>query len=204
MKNPESAGVAWTTVSQWESWLAEHHEQAEGLWLLIAKKGSSKVSITINEALDVALCYGWIDSQRKGRDADYYLQRYSPRRSRSPWSQLNVERAEALIVARRMRPPGLAAIAAAQADGRWAAAYVSQRNAGVPADLAAALKRNQQAGTRFGQLSKTDRYAIILSLLKASTSPVRLARLTKAVARLGAEATKRRPRTRPKRRGSGN
>jgi uncharacterized protein YdeI (YjbR/CyaY-like superfamily) len=190
MKEPNRSGVAWTTVSQWESWLAENHEQADGLWLLIAKKGSSKVSITISEALDVALCYGWIDSQRKGCDVDYYLQRYSPRRSRSPWSQLNVERAEALIAARRMRQPGLAAIAAAQADGRWAAAYVSQRNAGVPADLAAALRRNRRAGTNFGQLNKTERYAITLSLLKATTPAIRLARLNKVIARLGAENRK--------------
>jgi uncharacterized protein YdeI (YjbR/CyaY-like superfamily) len=190
MKEPDRRGVAWTTVGQWESWLAKNHEQAGGLWLLIARKGSKKVSITIREALDVALCYGWIDSQRKRCNADYYLQRYSPRRARSPWSQLNVERAEALIADRRMRPPGLAAIAAAQADGRWAAAYVSQRNARVPADLAAALKRNKQARTRFGQLDKTARYAIILPLLKAATPTIRLARLKKAIVRLGTETSK--------------
>jgi uncharacterized protein YdeI (YjbR/CyaY-like superfamily) len=90
--------------------------------LLIAKKGSEKTSVTISDALDVALCYGWIDSQRVGRDTDYYLQRYSPRRPRSNWSRLNVQRAGALIDAGRMRPPGLAEVAAARADGRWAAA----------------------------------------------------------------------------------
>lgn len=187
MKAPTSTGVAWTTVSQWESWLADHHEQADGLWLLIAKKGSRRATITIGEALDVALCYGWIDSQRRGCNADYYLQRYSPRRSRSPWSKLNVERAEALIAQRRMRKPGLAAIAAAKADGRWAAAYVSQSRAGVPADLAAALKRNKRAEKNFRQLDKTSQYAITLPLLKATKPAIRLARLNKAIAKLEAE-----------------
>ena len=139
MKDLTDTGVAWTTIKDWESWLAENHKQENGLWPLIAKKGSKKVSITIGEALDVALCYGWIDSQRKGYDADYYLQRYSPRRPKSPWSKINVERVDALIAARRMRKPGLTAIAAAKADGRWDVAYVSQRNAGIPPDLAAAL-----------------------------------------------------------------
>ena len=129
--------LAFTDATQWESWLAKHHEQSAGLWLLIAKKGSDRKLITISDALDVALCYGWIDSQRKGYDANSYLQRYSPRRPKSPWSKLNVERAEALIGTRRMRAAGLATITAAQADGRWAAAYGSQRNAGIPPDLAA-------------------------------------------------------------------
>lgn len=106
----------------WEAWLADHHDRSSGVWLLIAKKGSARTSVTIREALDVALCYGWIDSQPRGHDADRYLQRYSPRRPRSPWSKLNADRAEALIAAGRMRPPGLARIEAAKADGRWAAA----------------------------------------------------------------------------------
>ena len=184
MEADNIAGVAWATIKQWESWLAEHHEQSSGLWLLIAKKGSSKASITISEALDVALCYGWIDSQRKGRDEDYYLQRYSPRRSKSPWSKLNVERAQALIAARRMRKPGLAAIAAAKADGRWAAAYVSQRQASLPTDLVDALKEHRRAGIAFHKLNKTAQYAIVLPLLKATTPATRLLRLRKAISKL--------------------
>jgi uncharacterized protein YdeI (YjbR/CyaY-like superfamily) len=115
--------LACTDVTQWESWLADHHDRSSGIWLLIARKGSDKKSVTISDALDVALCYGWIDSHRKSHDVDYYLQRYSPRRPRSPWSRLNVQRVEALIDAGRMRAPGLAQVAAAQADGRWLAAY---------------------------------------------------------------------------------
>jgi uncharacterized protein YdeI (YjbR/CyaY-like superfamily) len=186
MKDLADTGVAWTTMKDWESWLAKNHKQESGLWLLIAKKGSKKVSITIGEALNVALCYGWIDSQRKGYDADYYLQRYSPRRPKSPWSKINVEKVEALITARRMRKPGLAAIASAKADGRWDVAYVSQRNAAIPPDLAAALKRNKRAGKAFEQLDRTGRYLITLRLLKATTPAVRLARLKKAIAQLEA------------------
>lgn len=185
-KDSGPIGVVWTTVKQWESWLAEHHQQASELWLRIAKKGSAKRSITISEALDGALCYGWIDGQRKSCDADYYLQRYTPRRPKSAWSRINVARVAALMAARRMRQPGRAAIAAAQADGRWAVAYVSQRKAAVPADLTRALKRKRQARIAFEELGKTARYTITLPLLKATTPVIRQARLQQLVARLAA------------------
>lgn len=120
--------VAFADAARWESWLADHHERKTGVWVKIAKKGSGEASVTPAEALDVALCYGWIDSRRKAHDVDHYLQRYSPRRPNSPWSQLNVEKAEALTAAGRMREPGLAAILSAKADGRWEAAYRSQRD----------------------------------------------------------------------------
>jgi uncharacterized protein YdeI (YjbR/CyaY-like superfamily) len=178
--------LACTDVTQWESWLADHHEQSSGVWLLIAKKGSGKVSVTISDALDVALCHGWIDSQRKSHDTDYYLQRYSPRRPRSPWSRLNVERVEKLIDAGRMRARGTAEVAAAQADGRWAAAYEPQRNAGMPTDLAAALEQNERARTAFERLDKTSQYATILPVLKAATPSLRVIRLQKAIAKLEA------------------
>jgi uncharacterized protein YdeI (YjbR/CyaY-like superfamily) len=161
----------------WEVWLACHSEQSDGVWLRIAKKGSGKESVTISEALDVALCYGWIDSQRKGYDQTYYLQRYSPRRPKSPWSKLNVERAEALIEAGRMQPSGLMEIEAARVDGRWDAAYESQRNVSRPPDLVAALAQNEQAKKTFGLLDKSGQYAVILSILKATTTDSRAARL---------------------------
>jgi uncharacterized protein YdeI (YjbR/CyaY-like superfamily) len=164
--------------------LADHHRQSGGIWLLIAKKGSDRVSVTIGDALDVALCYGWIDSQRRAHDADHYLQRYSRRRPGSPWSKLNVERVEALTDAGRMRAPGLAEVAAAQADGRWAAAYEPQRNATLPADLAAALDQNEPARTAFEQLDRTGQYAIVLPVLKATTPAIRLSRIQKAIATL--------------------
>jgi uncharacterized protein YdeI (YjbR/CyaY-like superfamily) len=117
------AVVAFADAGRWESWLAYHHERETGVWVKIAKKGSGRTSVTLAEALDVALCYGWIDSRRKAHNEDHYLQRYSPRRPNSPWSRINVEKAEALIAAGRMREPGLAAILAAKADGRWDEAY---------------------------------------------------------------------------------
>lgn len=122
---PDGADIiAFADADQWESWLADHWRKT-AVWVKIAKKGSGKASVTPAEALDVALCYGWIDSQRKAYDEDHYLQRYSPRRPNSPWSRVNVDKAEALIATGRMREPGLAAILAAKADGRWDAAYRS-------------------------------------------------------------------------------
>jgi uncharacterized protein YdeI (YjbR/CyaY-like superfamily) len=114
--------IAFADAARWEFWLADHHDRKTGVWVKIAKKGSGRTSVTLAEALDVALCYGWIDSQRKPYDDDHYLQRYSPRRRKSPWSRINADKAEALIAAGRMREPGLAAILAAKADGRWDAA----------------------------------------------------------------------------------
>ena len=180
--------LACTDRAEWESWLAEHHDESSAVWLLIAKKGSNKVSLTIGEALDVALCYGWIDSQRKGRDANHYLQRYSPRRPGSAWSKLNVERAEELMEAGRMRAPGQAEVAAARADGRWAAAYEPQRRATFPEDFEAALERNERARGAFEQLDKSARYAIVLPVLKAATPAVRATRIHKAIATLEASS----------------
>ncbi|MFI7004353.1 YdeI family protein [Nocardia sp. NPDC050175] len=119
MESIDAGSVRFPDVAHWESWLADRHDESTGVWLVIAKKGAD--GLTIGEALDVALCYGWIDSHRKGLDEQYYLQRYSPRRTKSPWSRINVGKAEALIAAGRMRPPGLLAIRAAEANGRWAA-----------------------------------------------------------------------------------
>ena len=171
-------------AAQWESWLAEHHEAEGGVWLKIAKKGSAFASVTAAQATEVALCYGWIDSHRKSHDEHCFLQRYSRRRKGSPWSRVNVERVEALTAAGRMWPPGLAEVAAAQADGRWAAAYTAQRNATVPPDLAEALAAHPEAAARFEALDKTGRYLVILPLLKARTPAGRTARLQKAISGL--------------------
>ncbi|GAA3972328.1 hypothetical protein GCM10023085_63390 [Actinomadura viridis] len=142
------------------------------------------MSVTIGQALEVALCHGWIDSRRRSYDEHYYLQRYSPRRKGSPWSRVNVEHVEALTAAGRMRPSGLAEVAAARADGRWAAAYTAQRDATVPPDLAEALAAHPEAAARFEELGKTARYLLILPLLKARTPAGRAARLQKALSDL--------------------
>ncbi|TQM84366.1 uncharacterized protein YdeI (YjbR/CyaY-like superfamily) [Saccharothrix saharensis] len=168
-------------AAEWESWLADHHGTSGGVWLRIAKKGSAATSVTIAEALDVALCHGWIDSHRRGFDADHYLQRYSPRRPGGSWSRVNVEKAEALIAAGRMRAAGFAAIEAARADGRWDAAYERQRDATVPPDLAEALAGDDRARARFERLDRTRRYALLLRLMKARTPAARAVQLGRIV-----------------------
>ena len=178
--------MAFADAAEWESWLAGNHDRARGVWLKIAKKDSGGSSVTIADALDVALCYGWIDSQRRGLDATHYLQRYSPRRPGSAWSRVNVDKVEALIAAGRMREPGHAQIAAAKADGRWEAAYESQRNATIPDDLAAALAQNERARERFDQLARTEQYALFLRLMKARTPASRAVQLERTIAELSA------------------
>lgn len=174
-------------ATAWESWLADHHDEDGGAWLLIARKGSAAPLITIGQAAEVALCYGWIDGHRRAHDAGSFLQRYSRRRSGSPWSQVNVARAEALIGAGRMRGPGLAAIEAARADGRWDAAYAPQREAAVPAELAEALAADRAAASRFGVLDRTSRYLLLLPLLKARTPTTRARRLAVIMSGLAVE-----------------
>jgi uncharacterized protein YdeI (YjbR/CyaY-like superfamily) len=170
--------------SQFESWLAEHHDTRDGVWLKIAKKGSDARSVNAAEALEVALCFGWIDSHRKSLDESHFLQKYTPRRPKSSWSKVNTDRVDALIAAGRMREPGLAQVAAAKVDGRWDAAYASQRNATAPPDLEAALARSDAATHMFDSLGKSDRYALILRLLKARTPDERAAQLRRIVAQL--------------------
>ena len=187
MRVPEDMEiVVCRDAADWEGWLGRHHGASPGVWLKIAKKHSGRTTVTIGDALDVALCYGWIDSIRRGYDDHHYLQRYSPRRPGSHWSKVNVEKVEALVAAGRMRPPGLAQVEAAKADGRWAAAYESQRNATVPADLAEALAHNPTAKAHFEQLGKTDRYQVILRLLKAKTPQSRALLLKKTIGLLDA------------------
>lgn len=170
--------------ASWEKWLSKHHTREGGAWLLIAKKGSGLASITITEALDVALCYGWIDSHRKSFDDRQYLQRYSLRASKSPWSRINVDKAEALIASGRMQAPGFAEIQKAKADGRWDAAYESQKTAGIPPDFSAALKQNAKAKRAFDALDKSGQYAVVLPILKATTPAARAKRVEKAIGKL--------------------
>jgi uncharacterized protein YdeI (YjbR/CyaY-like superfamily) len=166
-----------------ESWLEESHDAA-GVWLKIAKKGSPEPSVTYAEALEVALCFGWIDSQKRGCDETHFLQRFTPRRPRGRWSKINREKAEALIEAGRMRPTGLAEVEAAKADGRWEAAYEGQRTAKVPEDLQRELDANPAAAEFFAALDSTNRYAVIYRLNDAKKPETRERRLSKFVAML--------------------
>jgi uncharacterized protein YdeI (YjbR/CyaY-like superfamily) len=178
--------IAFRDAVEFEAWLAEHVDQVDGVWLKIAKKGSGVPSLTDDEAVDIGLCYGWISGQRRSFDDVSYLQKYVPRRPRSRWSKVNVAKVEDLLAAGRMRPPGLAEVDAAKADGRWAAAYESQRNAAVPPDLAAALAASPQAAQVFDALTRTQRYAVILKLVTARTALARATQLRRAMAELAA------------------
>lgn len=184
---PMNASIEFVTcadAAEWEAWLAANHASADEVWVRIAKKGAPEPSVTITETLDGALCYGWIDSHRRSLDAHHYLQRYSPRRARSPWSQVNVAKAEALIAAGRMRPAGYAAIEEAVADGRWAGAYERQSTAETPAELAAALAESPCAASAYAALSRSDRYRLFLPILKATTPQERAARVAQALTAL--------------------
>ena len=167
-----------------EAWLEENCEGAEGFWLKIAKKGSGVESVNYAEGLEVAICFGWIDSQKRSFDDKHFLQRFTPRRPRGRWSQINREKAEALIGSDRMRPAGLAEVEAAKADGRWDAAYAGQRSAAVPDDLQAELDRNEAAREFFAGLSGANRYAILYRLDEAKKPETRERRLRKFVTML--------------------
>jgi uncharacterized protein YdeI (YjbR/CyaY-like superfamily) len=182
----ETEVIAFRDAAAWEAWLAENHELQVGVWLKLAKKSSGIPSVTSDEVVDIGLCYGWVSGRRKALDDRYYLQKYVPRRPGSLWSRVNVDKVEQLLAAGRMREPGMAQVRAAQADGRWAAAYESQKNATAPPDLVAALAENERAKRFFDSLDKTDQYRLYLPVLQARTAKARAARLEKLIATLAA------------------
>lgn len=179
-----SAVLELRDVDAWETWLSANHADAAEAWLRIGKKGSGLPLIGIADALDGALCWGWIDGRRRGLDEVSFLQRYCPRRPRSAWSQVNVGKVDALFAAGRMRPPGVAQVDAAKADGRWAGAYERQSTAEPPPDLVAALAADPAAQAAFDALSRTDRYLIIMALAKARTPQSRARVLTRSIGKL--------------------
>lgn len=176
--------LAFQTEAQLDSWLTDHPAPHPGLWVKAAKKGSGVVSVDFAEVNDIALCHGWITGQRKALDESFCLQRITPRRPGSLWSMVNVRRVAELADEGRMRPAGLAEVNAAQADGRWEAAYESQRNATVPDDLKAALEQDPHAKAVFEQLGKTDRYQVMLGLLQARTPRQHASQLAAVLAEL--------------------
>jgi len=168
----------------WEKWLEKHHESSPGVWLEFAKKESGLTTVSYKEALEVALCYGWIDGLRHAHDDTCYRQRFTPRKPRSKWSQINRDRAEALIAAGRMRPAGQAQVDAAKADGRWEMAYAGSRTMEVPDDLTKALRRNAKARRAFDTLDSANRYAILWRLHDAKRPETRARRLEQFVSML--------------------
>jgi uncharacterized protein YdeI (YjbR/CyaY-like superfamily) len=176
--------LPFASAAAFEAWLEREHATAGGVWLKIAKKGSGIASVTHAEALDVALCFGWIDGQRRAHDATWFLQRFGPRSRRSTWSKINTEKVAALIAAGRMRPAGLAQVEAARADGRWEAAYAGQRTATVPPDLQQALDANPRAAAFFATLRGQNRYALLYRIQDAKRPETRARRIARFVAML--------------------
>ena len=172
--------LEFSRVGEWSAWLTSNHARSGGVLLRIAKK-AAKNAITYAEALDVALAWGWIDSQKRALDADAWLQRFSPRKANSPWSKINRTKAEALIAAGMMEAPGLAEVERAKRDGRWERAYDGARSASVPADLATAFSRSARARAFFETLDSANRYAILYRVQAAKKPETRAARIERFV-----------------------
>ena len=172
-------------AAAWLTWLAGHHVDVAGVWLVLAKKATTKpTSLTYDQALDEALCFGWIDGQVRRRDQSTYLQRFTPRRARSAWSRRNVGLVERLMAERRMQAPGVAEVTRAKADGRWAAAYAGQSSIEVPPDLAAALAGDPTAKAMFDILTSQNRYAVVYRIDAAKRTDTRARRIKQYVAML--------------------
>lgn len=172
-------------AAAWRAWLGEHHATPTGVWLVLAKKGTTRpTSLTYDQALDEALCHGWIDGQTRRRDETTYLQRFTPRRARSPWSKRNVGIIGRLQREGRMHPAGVAEVERAKTDGRWDAAFAGPVSMEVPADLAAALAAQPRAQAMFDILTSRNRYAVLYQIATAKRADTRTRRIEKFVVML--------------------
>lgn len=177
--------LTFATQAAWEAWLEGNGSIAPGVWLRLAKKSAGEPTVSYAQALEGALCHGWIDGQKQPEDQHHWLQRFTPRTARSSWSRINKERAEALVSAGRMRPAGLAAIERAKLDGRWDAAYASAGTSTVPDDLQQALDADQRAGRFFAALDSRNRYAILFRIQNARKAGTRAKKIAQFVEMLG-------------------
>ena len=173
--------LPFATKNKWAEWLSRQHSKSAGVWLKLSKKDSGISSVTYDEALEVALCYGWIDGQKKGFDDKYWLQKFTPRGPKSIWSKINTVKAEKLIASGEMKPAGLKAIDAAKQDGRWDAAYESQKNISIPEDFQAALNQNEKAKVFFATLNSVNRYAILFRIHNVKKAETRARRIKQFV-----------------------
>ena len=169
--------LRFATQRAFDTWLRRNQASSDGTWLLIAKAGAEERTLTYAQAVEVALCHGWIDGQKKALDAQHWLQRFTPRRARSLWSKANRAKAEALIQSGRMQPGGMAEIERAKADGRWDSAYDGPRTAEVPPDLQAALDARPEARAFFSQLDGANRYAVLWRVQTAKKPETRSRRI---------------------------
>lgn len=183
--------LEFSTQSDWKRWLGKNPGQTDGVWLKLAKKHSGVLSLKHPEALETALCYGWIDGQVDKFDEKYWLVKFSPRRPRSVWSKRNCEKVERLIAEGRMKPSGMAQVNAAKADGRWDAAYEPQSTAEVPQDFLQALAKDERAAEFYETLNRSERYAIFWRLHHSKRAEARAAKIEEFVARLANHQTSR-------------
>ena len=181
--------ISFESQKEWADWLEKNHEISAGLWLKIAKRDSAIETVTYDEALDSAICYGWIDGQKGTYDEQFWLQRFTPRRPRSKWSKRNREKATTLIEQGKTKPAGLQEVTLAQQDGRWEAAYASQSDTAVPDDLQKKLAENPQADAFFAKLDSRNRYAILYRIQDAKRPETRARRIEKYVAMLNEHKT---------------
>lgn len=187
MKAPSKKEIiAFPSAKGWRDWLARNHKQSAGVWLRIFKKGSGRATVTYAEALDEALCYGWIDGQKGVYDAASWIQRFTPRRSRSIWSKRNREHVARLVKEKRMKPAGLREVETAKQDGRWQSAYDSPSAATIPADFLRALAKDRKAKAFFETLNKTNRYSIAWRLQTAKKPETREKRMKVILAMMAA------------------
>jgi uncharacterized protein YdeI (YjbR/CyaY-like superfamily) len=181
MKSTTIPILPFESKKKWADWLAKYHEKTAGVWMKIAKKGSGIRSITYEEAIEVALTYGWIDGQKGGLDEQYWLQKFTPRGPKSIWSKINTRKAEKLIASGEMKPAGLKAVELAKKDGRWNAAYEGQKTMQVPDDFQAELDKNPKAKAFFAALSSANRYAILFRIHNAKKAETRHRRIRQFV-----------------------
>jgi uncharacterized protein YdeI (YjbR/CyaY-like superfamily) len=173
----------------WHAWLEKNHDDPEGLWLHFAKKGSGAVTLTYDEALETALCFGWIDGQLRTHDAETFVRKFTPRRARSIWSKVNRAKAERLIDGGRMKPSGHRAIERAREGGEWDSAYDSSRTAAVSPEFQAALDKSKPAAAFFAKLNSANRYAVLWRIQTARTAALRAKRIAEMIAMLKKQET---------------
>jgi uncharacterized protein YdeI (YjbR/CyaY-like superfamily) len=181
--------LTFSSAAAWRAWLSSEAESFPGAWLKIAKKGAAEPTVSYAEALEVALCFGWIDGQKDRLDGEHWLQRFSPRRPGSNWSKINTEKAEALIEAGQMQPAGLREVEQAKADGRWDRAYAGQRSATVPDDLRRALDANPAASEFFETISSANRFAILYRISAVKRPETRARKVAQYVQMLAERKT---------------
>ena len=170
-----------TSEKAWQTWLAKNHDKSNGVWLMFAKKNADKQTVTYAEALDVALCYGWIDGQKNSYDEQYWIQKFVPRQPKSIWSKKNIEHTERLIKEGRMQPAGLKSIATAKTNGTWEKAYDAQSEMTIPEDFLKALRKNKKANAFFKTLNRTNLFSIVFRLQTVKKEETRQKRIAKII-----------------------